>query len=232
MSYDYQDSDIFLYKDPDIELVIGPAEEILSAHEYTLASQSAFFKSSLTCGLKETQTKRIKLPEIECHIMGTILRWIYRQPLVIFSFEEWFFEDLKDILAAADFLQIRGIAQEYARMADYEIKSRCLDLWPGPPWSPDDCKFIVATLNEIYRYKDEDWLGIRVLRKMVDNFVAKDKDEISRLEDKFFFRFRKFLMELEEPNAKFLQDMSHIFSGLYIDSIWPDELNYHDKSWQ
>ena len=48
----------------DVELLVGPVAKKFSVHSFVLLARSAYFRSMLTSGLKETDAKRLELPSV------------------------------------------------------------------------------------------------------------------------------------------------------------------------
>ncbi|KAF3285949.1 hypothetical protein TWF970_009516 [Orbilia oligospora] len=59
----FKEMPIYLYSKPDVILVIGDSEFEIEAHEYTLASQSEFFKAALRSGLKNPKKDASHYPK-------------------------------------------------------------------------------------------------------------------------------------------------------------------------
>ncbi|KAF3090325.1 hypothetical protein TWF594_003394 [Orbilia oligospora] len=204
----FKEMPIYLYSKPDVILVIGDSEFEIEAHEYTLASQSEFFKAALRSGLKESQERRITLPEITKNNMITVLNWLYRVPVETYyaynlhgrkPFSKETAQTLKDIMQTFDFLQIKGAGRDYCKFMEQTfqemgVESTRIELDAG------DAEGIVTQLNELYKS------GASISPGAMDNLVNeiirnRTTDAISR---KFIEVFGNF----SDPDGKCFRDIS------------------------
>ncbi|KAF3162476.1 hypothetical protein TWF225_007780 [Orbilia oligospora] len=205
----FKETPIYLYSKPDIILVIGDSEFEIEAHEYTLASQSEFFKAALRSGLKESQERRITLPEITKNNMITILNWLYRVPLETYyaynlhgkqPFSKETAQTLKDIMQTFDFLQIKGGGRDYCKFMEQSLKEIGFEN-TGTRLNAEDAESIVTQLNELYKS------GASISPSAMDNLV----DEITRIyktTDAISLKFIEVFGKLSDPDGKCFRDIS------------------------
>ncbi|KAK6533756.1 hypothetical protein TWF694_002687 [Orbilia ellipsospora] len=111
---------IYVFSSPDVKLIVGtdPDTAVFEVHEYVLAPQSGFFHKALSNGMKESQTKVVKLPEIEPETIRLIVSWFYRVDVWTSVFQtlprtKKNGVDALALFRACDYLQIGIITTEY-----------------------------------------------------------------------------------------------------------------------
>ncbi|KAF3146694.1 hypothetical protein TWF703_003965 [Orbilia oligospora] len=213
----FKEMPIYLYSKPDVILVIGDSEFEIEAHEYTLASQSEFFKAALRSGLKESQERRITLPEITKNNMITVLNWLYRVPVETYyaynlhgrkPFSKETAQTLKDIMKTFDFLQIKGAGRDYCKFMEQTfqemgVESTRIEL------DARDAESIVTQLNELYKS------GASISPGAMDNLV----NEIIRgykITDAILRKFIEVFGKFSDPDGKCFRDISVAYArGLH-----------------
>ncbi|KAK6333246.1 hypothetical protein TWF718_011067 [Orbilia javanica] len=166
----FESTPLYLYSKPDIVIIVG--DEVLRAHEFVLASQSGFFKAALHSGLQESQTRRIELPEIEPKILLIVLNWLYRAPLERYWTHDQFSvqssSQLKSILEAFDFLQIKGAERDYSKLLNDGLQA----ISSGSLYhSNKEVASIVMQLNEVY--KAEGSVSVEALDRVFDEIYVR-----------------------------------------------------------
>ncbi|EGX54287.1 hypothetical protein AOL_s00004g320 [Orbilia oligospora ATCC 24927] len=202
---------IYLYSKPDVILAIGDSEFEIEAHEYTLASQSEFFKAALRSGLKESQERRITLPEITKDNMITVLNWLYRVPVETYyaynmhgkqPFSKETAQALKDIMQTFDFLQIKGAGRDYCKFMEQSLKEIRVGS-TGTQLNAEDAESIVTQLNELYKS------GASISPSAMNNLVDEITRGYSNLgDDSIPQNFIEVFGKLSDPDGKCFRDIS------------------------
>ncbi|KAF3207353.1 hypothetical protein TWF679_008420 [Orbilia oligospora] len=200
-------SPLYLYFEPDATLVVE--EEEIKVHETVIVVYSGFFKAALNSGLKESHERRIEIHEIGLDTMTVVLNWLYRVPLtplydtdlkkeetVINLFSDTTVEKIDKILRAFDFLQIKGAEVFYWRFM--EEQCRKFKWEQSYHFVPEIYHNIPTALNRVYRY------GYSLPEESLDGMIR----EIKEGGGKFIKNLGDGLKELEEPDPRFLRDLS------------------------
>ncbi|EPS42142.1 hypothetical protein H072_3948 [Dactylellina haptotyla CBS 200.50] len=186
----YTETPFYLYKEPDLTLIVGNEKAIFKVHEYVLAPQSGFFKAALTIGTKESRLKAIELPELQEDDVSDILRWLYRVELwAPKRFSPYKFSTKNNdqkFLEAIDYLQIPKIARDYAKILNSKILAGYHEI------NISGC--FARFLNTLYRVGG--WIEPDVLRKL---FPGK-KDRWASV-----FYFHEEVLKMEDPDTAFLK---------------------------
>lgn len=98
----------------DCKLIVGTDDnqKEYSLHTQILCLHSDFFKAAFVGErFAEGQTKELKLPEMEPHVVESVLEWLYRKPIEI----SWhdpsmvLMDNLLQIIEAVNYMQINGM---------------------------------------------------------------------------------------------------------------------------
>ncbi|EGX47136.1 hypothetical protein AOL_s00097g182 [Orbilia oligospora ATCC 24927] len=213
----FKESPLYLYFEPDATLVVE--EEEIKVHETVIVVYSGFFKAALNSGLKESHERRIEIHDIGLDTMTVVLNWLYRVPLtplydtdlkkeetVNDLFSNTTLKKIDNILQAFDFLQIKGAEVFYWRF----MEDQCRKFKWGPPYFvPETCRNIPAALNSIYRY------GYSLPEKYLDRVIREIKENGG---NSFIGNLRGGLKKIEEPDPRFLRDLSVSLANVLANS--------------
>ncbi|KAK6527020.1 hypothetical protein TWF281_010216 [Arthrobotrys megalospora] len=202
----FKKTPLYHYSDPDVTLVIGENE--VKVHEYVLASQSEFFKAALRCGLKESQEKRITLPEIQPDNVFVVLNWLYRAPLrshfkkdIRETFSDESTEKLTKIMEAFDFLQIKGAGRDYCKFVEERLQQLAPNTWE---FRDEQTGNIVTILNEVYRAEGS--ITQEAMDRLVEHMVYRSR--LPRSSPTVLGTFIEAAANLLEPEGRCFRDIS------------------------